>query len=79
MLNVSEFPKKKFLESSKAKKKQRTRKKQATDNTKKILTRTPCKLKKEESCTVKVERRQLSSPAVMFTHLRSNRRYKPGD
>ena len=61
MLNVSEFPKKKFLESSKAKKKQRTRKKQATDNTKKILTRTPYKLEKEESCTVKVERRKAAT------------------
>lgn len=36
-------------------------------------------LKKEELCMLCLEKRQQSSPAVMFARLRSNRRYKPGD
>ena len=36
-------------------------------------------LKKEEPCMLCLEKRQQSSPAVMFARLRSNRRYKPGD
>ena len=41
--------------------------------------RTTYLLEKEEPCMLCLEKRQQSSPAVMFARLRSNRRYKPGD
>ena len=67
--------------SHKTKKKKRRIKKQKRDTTKVIRrpTETIYSVEKDEPCRLCLEKRQQSSPAVMFARLRSNRRYKPGD
>ena len=67
--------------SHKTKKKKRRIKKQKRDTTKVISrpTETIYTVEKDEPCILCLEKRQQSSPAVMFARLRSNRRYKPGD
>ena len=41
--------------------------------------RTSHRLETRKLCIFCIQKRQQSSPAVMFVRLRSNRRYKPGD
>ena len=79
VLEGREFLRKKT--SHKTKKKKRRIKKQKRDTTKVIRrpTETIYTVEKDEPCILCLEKRQQSSPAVMFARLRSNRRYKPGD
>ncbi len=79
VLNVSEFLWKKFRKRSKNKKRRTNKEKQVTTKVMKRLIRTTYMLEKEEPPMFCLEKRQQSSPAVMFARLRSNRRYKPGD
>ena len=79
VLEVREFPGKKI--THRTKKKKRRIKKRKRDTTKVIsrLTETIYTVEKDEPCILCLEKRQQSSLAVMFSRLRSNRRYKPGD
>ena len=79
VLEGREFLRKKT--SHKTKKKKRRIKKQKRDTTKVISrpTETIYTVEKDEPCRWCLEKRQQSSPAVMFARLRSNRRYKSGD
>ena len=79
VLNVSEFLRKKFLKKSKNKKRRINKEEQITTKVMKRPIRTTYMLEKEEPGMLCLEKRQQSSPAVMFARLRSNRRYKPGD
>ena len=79
VVNVSEFLRKKFLNKSKNKKRRINTQRQVTNKVMKKPIVTTYQFEMEEPCIFCLEKRQQSSPAVMFARLRSNRRYKPGD
>ena len=79
VLKVREFLRNKLPKKSKNKKRRIKKQKQFTTKVIKRPTETIYILEKEEPCIFCLEKRQQSSPAVMFARLRSNRRYKPGD
>ena len=79
VVNVSEFLRKKFLNKSKDKKRRINTQRQVTNKVMKKPIVTTYKFEREEPCIFCLEKRQQSSPAVMFARLRSNKRYKPGD
>ena len=79
VLNVSKLLQKKFPKKSKNKKRRINTQEQVTTKVTKKPIGITYMLEKEELCIFCLEKRQQSSPAVMFARLRSNRRYKPGD
>ena len=79
VLNVGKLPQKTFPKKSKNKKRRINAQEQVTTKVTKKPIGITYTLEKEELCIFCLEKRQQSSPAVMFARLRSNRRYKPGD
>jgi len=79
VLNVSKLLQKNFLKKSKNKKRRINTQEQVTAKVTKKPIGITYMLEKEGLCIFCLEKRQQSSPAVMFARLRSNRRYKPGD
>ena len=79
LLQVGEVLREKVPKKLRKNRRQTNTRKQTTNKEMMKYTKTSHQLLPRKLCTFCIQKRQQSSPAVMFARLKSNRRYKPGD